>query len=80
MRNSKGANNIKNSNKDFLDSLDLIDQEMKEHIPYILQDLWELGSIPEYIYLLIDENVDKKGINKIIDFGCGKGAVLIYLQ
>jgi len=70
---------MKDSNKDFLDSLDLIDQEMEEHIPYVLQDLWELGSIPEYIYLLIDKNVDKKGINKIIDFGCGKGAVLIYL-
>lgn len=70
---------MKNSNKDFLDSLDLIDQEMEEYIPYVLQDLWELGSIPEYIYLLIDKHVDKKGVSKIIDFGCGKGAVLIYL-
>jgi SAM-dependent methyltransferase len=70
---------MKNSNEDFLVSLDLIDQEMEDYIPYVLQDLWELGSIPEYIYRLIDKNIDKKEINKIIDFGCGKGAVLIYL-
>ena len=76
---SKGAKYMKKSNNDFFDSLDLIDQEMEEYIPYVLQDLWELGSIPEYIYLLIDKYADKKRINKIIDFGCGKGAVLIYL-
>ena len=70
---------MENINKDFLDSLDLHDKEMEKYIPYVLQDLWELGSIPEYIYQLIDKNIDIKGINKIIDFGCGKGAVLIYL-
>lgn len=68
-----------NINKNFLDSLDLHDKEMEKHIPYVLQDLWELGSIPVYIYRLIDKNVNKKDINTIIDFGCGKGAVLIYL-
>lgn len=66
-------------NQDFLDSLDLQDKEMEKYIPYVLQDLWELGSIPDYIYRLIDNHVDKKRLKKIIDFGCGKGAVLIYL-
>lgn len=70
---------MENINKDFLDSLDLLDKEMEKHIPYVLQDLWELGSIPEYVHKLIDKNVSKKDINTIIDFGCGKGAVLIYL-
>ncbi|MCH9661933.1 MAG: class I SAM-dependent methyltransferase [Bacteroidetes bacterium] len=70
---------MENINKDFLDSLDLLDKEMEKHIPYVLQDLWELGSIPEYIYQLINDNVDSKRIGKIVDLGCGKGAVLIYL-
>ena len=66
-------------NKDFLDSLDLLDKKMEKHIPYVLQDLCELGSIPEYIYQLIHNNVETKKVKKIVDFGCGKGAVLIYL-
>jgi len=70
---------MENINKDFLDSLDLLDKEMERFIPYVLQDLWELGSIPDYIYQLIDNNVDTKRIKNIVDFGCGKGAVLIYL-
>ena len=68
-----------NTDQDFLDSLDLLDKEMEKYIPFVLQDLWELGSIPEYIYQLIDNNIDTKKIKKIIDFGCGKGAVLNYL-
>ena len=67
------------TNQDFLDSLDLQDKEMEKYIPYVLQDLWELGSIPDYIYQLIDNHVDTNRLKKIIDFGCGKGAVLIYL-
>jgi SAM-dependent methyltransferase len=70
---------MENINKEFLDSLDLPDREMEKHIPYVLQDLWQLGSIPEYIYQLINDNVDPRGIEKMVDFGCGKGAVLIYL-
>lgn len=65
--------------QDFFDTLDILDREMEKHIPYVLQDLRELGSIPEYIYQLIDKKTDSKRIRKIIDFGCGKGAVLIYL-
>ncbi len=68
-----------NTDQDFLDSLDLLDKEMEKYIPFVLQDLWELGSIPEYIYQLIDNNIDTKKIKKIMDFGCGKGAVLSYL-
>lgn len=70
---------MESTNKDFLDSLDLTDQQMEEYIPFVLQDLWELGSVPDYIHQLIDKNVDSRKINTIMDLGCGKGAVLIYL-
>ena len=67
------------SKQEFLNSLDLIDQEVEAYIPVILEDLWELGSMPEYIIQLIKENVNPLNIHKITDFGCGKGAVLIKL-
>src|SRR5512145_2271616 len=70
---------MENANQEFLDSLDLTDQEMEIYIPFILQDLPELGSIPDYIFQLIDKNVASGTIKTIIDFGCGKGAVLVYL-
>ena len=66
-------------NQDFLNSLDLQDKEMERFIPFALQDLWELGSIPEYVYQLVENHVETKYLKRIVDFGCGKGAVLIYL-
>ncbi len=68
------------SKKDFLNSLDLIDPNMEKHVPYALQDLWELGSMPKYIIKLIEKNIEPSTIENIIDFGCGKGAVLIKLS
>lgn len=79
VQNSGESNSMENSKKDFLDSLDLLDQEMEKYIPYVLQDLLELGSIPDYVFQLINKNVEPKEIKTLIDFGCGKGAVLIYL-
>ncbi|ELR71096.1 Putative methyltransferase [Fulvivirga imtechensis AK7] len=64
-------------NDEFLNSLDLIDRKLEQHIPFILADLWELGSMPEYIIKLIRKNVGNANLGLITDFGCGKGAVLI---
>lgn len=70
---------MKNSKKEaFQSSLDLTSDELEGYIPELLQGLWELGSMPEYIIELIDRN--GLGENKhIIDLGCGKGAVLVKL-
>lgn len=70
---------MKNGKQEFLNSLDLIDQEIEAYIPCILEGLWELGSMPNYIISLIKRNIDPKNIHTITDFGCGKGAVLIRL-
>jgi len=70
-------NEIRN---DFLDSLDLVDSEIISFIPEILKDLWELGSMPDYIIDLVEKHIPLNELKRVIDLGCGKGAVLIQLS
>jgi cyclopropane fatty-acyl-phospholipid synthase-like methyltransferase len=58
-------------------SLDGTDKELLPFIPFLLQDLWEIGSSPEIInQLLLNHNcVDKQ--SKVLDLGCGKGAISV---
>lgn len=48
-------------------------------IPYMLQDLWELGSSPRDIERLITEHIANPGELTVLDLGCGKGAVSVHL-
>lgn len=64
------------TNKEFKNSLDITNDEIEKYIPELLQGLWELGSVPEYITRLIERNIKTKCPN-VIDLGCGKGAVLV---
>lgn len=48
-------------------------------LPYLLQDLWELGSKPEDIIELIAKNIEVKNRLKVFDLACGKGAVSVKL-
>lgn len=63
---------------EFLRSLDLAEKELEAFIPYILSDLWELGSMPDYVIRLLRNHLGNS-FTSIVDFGCGKGAVLIRL-
>ncbi|HPG41715.1 MAG TPA: class I SAM-dependent methyltransferase [bacterium] len=66
--------------KSILESLDGRNDELLPFIPYLLQDMWELGSLPQDIIKLIRKHrlpLDHTG--KILDLGCGKGAVSITL-
>lgn len=49
------------------------------HLPYLLQDLWELGSDPAEIETLLRTHADITPKSKILDLACGKGAVSIRL-
>ena len=46
-----------------------------QFLPYLLQDLWELGSNPEDIIELIKKHTVITGNTRILDLACGKGAV-----
>ena len=54
-----------------------VPENMLPHIPYLLQDLWALGSSVEYIV----ESIGALNLNPrqaaVLDLGCGKGAVSI---
>ncbi len=60
-----------------LESLDCFDKALRPFIPYLLQDLWEIGSSSSKICTMISKNgLDKRKL-KIMDIGCGKGAISI---
>jgi len=46
-------------------------------LPYIFQDFWELGTSPEMVIDLIRKHCGAYSDLRILDLGCGKGAVSI---
>jgi ubiquinone/menaquinone biosynthesis C-methylase UbiE len=51
--------------------------ELIPYLPYLLQDLWELGSSPKDIIDLIGKHVQVTQETKVLDLACGKGAVSV---
>lgn len=60
-------------------AMDGSDSELFSYLPYILQDIWEIGTSPEVIIDLVQKHTKKYSNLKVLDLGCGKGAVLIKL-
>lgn len=54
--------------------------ELIPFLPYLLQDIWELGSKAEDMIRLITGNININSETKVIDLGCGKGAVSVALS
>lgn len=67
---------VKPLDESIIESLDGDDVRLKEYIPYILQDLWEIGADAETMITLIKDHIDIQN-PKILDLGCGKGSVAI---
>mgnify|MGYP005855227447 CR=1 FL=1 len=62
-----------------LKSFDGTSMELLDYIPYLLQDLWELGSNSKNTIEMIYKNEVHKQFDKlqILDLGCGKGGISI---
>jgi len=58
-------------------AMDGSDKELFPYLPYILQDLWEIGADPDTIVRLINKYFNNYTDLKVLDLGCGKGAVSI---
>ena len=58
-------------------AMDGSDKELFPFLPYILQDLWEIGADPDAIIKLIRKHFDHFAALKVLDLGCGKGAVSV---
>lgn len=53
--------------------------ELIPYLPYLLQDLWELGSSPKDIVELITKHITVSRETRVLDLACGKGAVSVNL-
>jgi SAM-dependent methyltransferase len=63
-----------------VESLDGKDPRVLPYLPYLLQDLWELGSSPEVIAELVKKHTRGQAeLLRVLDLGCGKGAVAVRL-
>jgi len=51
--------------------------ELIPHLPYLLQDFWELGSDPGVMVELLQTQADLPKDAKVLDLACGKGAVSV---
>jgi cyclopropane fatty-acyl-phospholipid synthase-like methyltransferase len=61
-------------------SLDGTDDELYQYLPFLLQDLWEIGACPEEVNQLIRRNnLDQGSVKQVIDLGCGKGIISVNL-
>ena len=49
------------------------------YLPYLLQDLWELGAIPGDIEILAKAHIEMSARTKVLELACGKGAVSVAL-
>jgi len=58
-------------------AMDGSDKELFPFLPYILQDIWEIGADPNAIIKLIKKNGNNYTELKVLDLGCGKGAVSV---
>jgi len=53
--------------------------ELIPYLPYLFQDLWELGSSPIDILKMITKHILVSKETKVLDLACGKGAVSVNL-
>ncbi|NNG00158.1 MAG: methyltransferase domain-containing protein [Desulfobacteraceae bacterium] len=58
-------------------AMDGSDSRLFPYLPYILQDIWQIGASPEVIVELIRKHANDYASLSILDLGCGKGAVSI---
>jgi SAM-dependent methyltransferase len=68
---------MKSIEESVVTAMDGTDIELFPFLPYILQDLWEIGADPDVIISLICKHSNNFSNLKVLDLGCGKGAVSI---
>ncbi len=60
-------------------AMDSHDESILPYLPYILQDFWEIGTQPDVIIKTIQNHFPGRTGMRVLDLGCGKGAVSIQL-
>ena len=70
---------MKSLQESVVTAMDGSDVELFPFLPYILQDLWEIGTSPQVIMDLVRKHAENHSNLRVLDLGCGKGAVSIKL-
>lgn len=70
---------MKSLQESVLAAMDGTDVAQIEFFPYILQDLWEIGTDPVTVIELVRKHQSNYSSLHILDLGCGKGAVSVKL-
>ncbi len=68
----------KQSETTLLNSLE-VEKNLLPHMPFLLQDLWALGSAADEIIEVTRTLHLEPGDTRVLDLGCGKGAVSVQL-
>lgn len=71
------SSKIKSLEESVVTSMDGSDAGLFPFFPYILQDSWEIGSDPDVIIGLVRRHVKDYTDLRVLDLGCGKGAVSV---
>jgi SAM-dependent methyltransferase len=70
---------MKSLEESVVTALDGSETDLLPFLPYILQDVWEIGASPEVVIELVQKHAKEHSKLKVLDLGCGKGAVSIKL-
>jgi len=70
---------MKSIEESVVTAMDGSEKELFPYLPYILQDIWEIGTSPEVIIDLVQKHTKDYSKLKVLDLGCGKGAVSVKL-
>jgi len=68
---------IKTTEESVVTAMDGFDKELFPFLSYILQDLCEIGADPDAIIRLIRKHGKRYPELKVLDLGCGKGAMSV---
>ena len=70
---------MKSLEESVVTAMDGSDVALVPFLPYILQDLWEIGASPAVIIGLVRKHAKNYSNLNVLDLGCGKGAVSVKL-
>lgn len=68
---------MKSIEESVVTAMDGSDKDLFPFLPYILQDIWEIGADTDAIIKLIKKYFNNLTELKVLDLGCGKGAVSV---
>ena len=70
---------MKTLEESVVNAMDGSDTRLFPYLPYLVQDLWEIGADPDAVIRLISKQFHDRSDFSVLDLGCGKGPVAIRL-